>query len=452
MKSLETQNTNNPSQKSVKFTSESLVEFHKVASNFLKNQIKHSSLKPDNAISSVTDGHLTFSRLASKMTMIVPRTCTYSDFVEEFFGNNEFRLMLEKISIPFVKSMFLSDGSVRTILSFGSKKSALQKSLTISRFTETSSKVKIFISKCFEDLKKAFLFYNCIDMINYYQTYNEFIEKISSSQQYKTKLKQVNFIGLFESANENFTVEKLKFSNLKDKGKKNKIVVDANYYHKLAFYRHFKKLIVVEDNLAENEYVAELMRSDPDRFIEFAMHRLFWLIQTVFKRTVDDFQVSFLKNGEEIGVISIDKIELGSQSFANSEEDEDNFEAVILPKPDLNRPSMFNKIPTRLSFIEVQQFEETQNKRKTSARFLPIFDEINATTQQFLVNVKRDFERNFANNFESDVGFKQLFPESEILLSTVLKYNEEHHLLDSYSGNYKETYKKYSEIPKFKIF
>lgn len=374
---------------------------------------------------------------------------TYTDFIEKLFSNSKFKVLIEKIDLPFVPTLFFSDGVLKSVLNLVAKKGNAGNKVSVLRFFDTNSRMKIFISRCFNDLKIAYLFYHCHGHVNYYHTYNEFIEKFNNQQTYKIKQKEVEFVGLFESNTENFNVENFCFVKMQETQNLS-INEKAYFYHKLAFYQHFKKLKVIKDFEPEDVYLKKLLTFDKKLFMRHIIYRVFFLLQTVFEKKVENFHIGFLCVQSDIKILYIEKILVSNEEFVNTEDDEDNFEEIILNDNNISTKKRFNKFSKKKSIFENGMEDESENPAlQINGRFRPIYEKINKETENYLSKICSEFDKKLFSKENMDSGFLELFPESKLKLSTVLKYEQEYNLFDDYVSQNRQVYqRKLKEILK----
>lgn len=357
------------------------------------------------------------------------QTTDYAQFIQTVLNSQGSRMMFEKSELPFSKTIFINNGLPSLLLIHGHKGTA--KTLSISRFSDTYAKLKIFVSKNFSDLKRAFLFYECKDKRQYYETYNEFIEHIYDSQQYRTGLKDTRFVSLFESPDETFEVRRFRFSTVSS-ANSTTVFSQAFYYHKLSFYRHFKRISVNKETEAESQCLRRLKASSPADFEYYLGHRIHLLVQTALGREVVDFELSLLTDNEKWEILSVDRIQTSKTAFSNFEDDEDDFEAFQMPSIDLSARSKLNRAKLRQAATDDNEAAIGEISPEMEEMFRPVRQKLERHTATLLATVNADFEKTLANKLESDVCFGRLFPDSKFPLSTLLKYEESHGLLSEY--------------------
>jgi hypothetical protein len=362
-------------------------------------------------------------------------TIGFGQISKAIMDAKEIRPFFESFGGLFVKTIFVENALPSFNLTTNVKKEQNRCIPTVAKFKDTFAKLKIYISRNFNDLKAAFIYYHCFDLIHYYVHYNEFLESFSNPGNYKEKLRNVEYIHLIEAYNEEFYFETVQFTQE---------TVESNFEmwqrelsaFKAISRRKPKEAFSGRSNRNQTDLQTDLRMNNRQLYMTYILIRVQLLLQTLYHLKVTSFEVRFFINKSQVLIASINKLVLGKEAFT-LEEPASECELDPFKSRDTNKSDR-----DYLAALLHKYRDDTDDMISPSSarKYHSLISKIENSRKQVLCKIPEKFDFTKMVDEESDRCFQLMMPESKVKLSKLIEFDPKYMCLEKHVEEQRRLY------------
>lgn len=362
-------------------------------------------------------------------------TISFGQIAKQIMESKEIRPYFESFGGFFLKTIFIENSLASITLTANVKKEQNKYIPVVAKFKDTFAKFKIYVSRNFADLKSAFIYYHCYDLIHYYVHYNEFLESFSNPSNYKEKLRNVEYIHLIEANNEEFYFETVQFTQE---------IVDSNLdiwqreydAFKALSKRKPKEIYSGRSNKTQLDYETDLRLNNRQMYITYLLIKIQLFLQTLYRVKVSSFEVRFFINKSLIQIASITKLVLDKEPFTLEE-------PVSECELDPFKSRDTNKIDRDYLAALLQKYSDDPDdiiSPSNARKYQSLISKIENSCRQVLSKIPDKFDFSKMVDDESDRCFQLMMPESKVKLSKLIEFDPKYSCLEKHVEQQRKLY------------